>query len=233
MLITNTIELVVHKGTPSGVKATLRASEAGKPTVQEAAARSFPETGPAISGGTSSCERGLLPDGRNQKQRTVSGVRTAADVRWTCDPARRPPPWIGHHSQLLRRLHLDAQTRSLLIYFHLITSNGTGCKSSPRRAAAPTSGTCGLCHIRVLRALARLEQGIRPNWPRAWAYPGPTTTSSPAMELWLSLLDFLQDPVALPVGARLRDLERENTGFKSTPRNSNSSSATVSKGSSQ
>ncbi|CAN8027471.1 unnamed protein product [Ixodes persulcatus] len=55
----------------------------------------------------------------------------------------------------------------------------------------------------------------------------------PPARLWLSLLDFLQDPVALPVGARLRDLERKNTGFKSTPRNSNSSSATVSKGSSQ
>ncbi|CAN8004150.1 unnamed protein product [Ixodes pacificus] len=49
-----------------------------------------------------------------------------------------------------------------------------------------------------------------------------------------SLLDFLQDPVALPVGAWLRDLERKNTGFKSTPLDTtNSSIAAVSEGSSQ
>ncbi|EEC17350.1 hypothetical protein IscW_ISCW022803 [Ixodes scapularis] len=49
-----------------------------------------------------------------------------------------------------------------------------------------------------------------------------------------SLLDFLQDPLSLPVGVRLRDLERKNTGFKSTHRGTtNRSSANVSEGTSQ
>ncbi|KAG0428600.1 hypothetical protein HPB47_024427, partial [Ixodes persulcatus] len=54
------------------------------------------------------------------------------------------------------------------------------------------------------RTLATIQQSFRPTSLHAWACPDPSFPKVTAIELWRSLLAYVQDPAAPPVGTRLQ-----------------------------
>ncbi|KAG0431760.1 hypothetical protein HPB47_021468 [Ixodes persulcatus] len=87
-------------------------------------------------------------------------------------------------------------------------------------ATTNLSGTCALCHKNAdlehllwdcplyseprTRTLATIQQSFRPTSLHAWACPDPSFPKVTAIELWRSLLAYVQDPAAPPVGTRLQ-----------------------------
>ncbi|KAG0434978.1 hypothetical protein HPB47_018749 [Ixodes persulcatus] len=87
-------------------------------------------------------------------------------------------------------------------------------------ATTNLSGTCALCHKNAdlehllwdcplyseprTRTLATIRQSFRPTSLHAWACPDPSFPKVTAIELWRSLLAYVQDPAAPPVGTRLQ-----------------------------
>ncbi|KAG0422981.1 hypothetical protein HPB47_001267 [Ixodes persulcatus] len=97
------------------------------------------------------------------------------------------------------------------------------------RCAATTNlpGTCALRHVNAdlehllwdcplyseprTRTLATTQQSFRPTSLHAWACPDPSFPKVIAIELWRSLLAYIQDPAAPPVGTRLQGIQLSNT----------------------
>ncbi|KAG0444583.1 hypothetical protein HPB47_013631 [Ixodes persulcatus] len=97
------------------------------------------------------------------------------------------------------------------------------------RCAATTNlpGTCALCHANAelehllwdcplyseprTRTLATIQQSFRPTSLHAWACPDPFFPKVTTIELWRSLLAYIQDPAAPPVGTRLQGIQLSNT----------------------
>ncbi|KAG0431435.1 hypothetical protein HPB47_021783 [Ixodes persulcatus] len=97
------------------------------------------------------------------------------------------------------------------------------------RCAATTNlpGTCALCHANAdlehllwdcplyseprTRTLATIQQSFRPTSLHAWACPDSSFPKVIAIELWRSLLAYIQDPAAPLIGTRLQGIQLSNT----------------------
>ncbi|KAG0439041.1 hypothetical protein HPB47_016776, partial [Ixodes persulcatus] len=94
-------------------------------------------------------------------------------------------------------------------------------------ATTPLPVTCGLCQINDdlktllwdcplysetrTRTLATIQQGFRPTLLHAWACLDPSSPEATPIELWRSLLEYLLDPAAPPVGTRLQGPQLSTT----------------------
>ncbi|KAG0415408.1 hypothetical protein HPB47_007420, partial [Ixodes persulcatus] len=87
--------------------------------------------------------------------------------------------------------------------------------------------TCALCHKNAdlehllwecpvyseprTRTPATIQQSFRPTSLHAWACPDPSFTKVNTIELWRSLLAYIQDPAAPHVGTRLQGTQLSTT----------------------
>ncbi|KAG0422165.1 hypothetical protein HPB47_001995 [Ixodes persulcatus] len=148
----------------------------------------------------------------------------------TANPLLTPfPP-----SQLFSRRQLVTlpQTHSETILTPYLLQRFRQHSSSHRekgRCAATSNlpGTCALCHANAdlehllwdcplyseprTRTLATIQQSFRPTSLHALACPDPSFPKVIAIELWRSLLAYIQDPAAPPVGSRLEGIQLYNT----------------------
>ncbi|KAM7281240.1 hypothetical protein ISCGN_005704, partial [Ixodes scapularis] len=148
----------------------------------------------------------------------------------TANPLLTPfPP-----SQLFSRRQLvtlrQIQTGTILTPYLLQRFRQHSSSHREKGSCAATTnlpGACALCHKNAdlehllwdcplyweprTRTLATIQQSFRPTSLHAWACPDPSFPKMIAIELWRSLLAYIQDAAALPVGTRLQGIQLSTT----------------------
>ncbi|KAG0423837.1 hypothetical protein HPB47_000399 [Ixodes persulcatus] len=141
----------------------------------------------------------------------------------TANPLLTPFPPSQHFSRRQLVTLRQIQTGTILTSYLLQRFRQHSSSHREKGNGAATTnlpGTCALCHKHAdlehllwdcplyseprTRTLATIQQSFRPTSLHAWACPDPSFPKVTAIELWRSLLAYVQDPAAPPVGTRLQ-----------------------------
>ncbi|KAG0411358.1 hypothetical protein HPB47_011515, partial [Ixodes persulcatus] len=162
------------------------------------------------------------------KERVPGASFIGTPFRTTLLCVRRPPRLasaVRSNHGLTPRPRASGATRNATERFrqHSISQREKGSGA----ATTNLPGTCALCHKNAVlkhllwdcplyseprtRTLATIQQSFRPTSLHARACPDPSFPKVTAIELWRSLLAYIQDPAAPPVGTRLQGIHLSTT----------------------
>ncbi|KAG0427060.1 hypothetical protein HPB47_025877 [Ixodes persulcatus] len=138
-----------------------------------------------------------------------------------------PPSQLFSRRQLVTLRQIQTETILTPYLLQRFRQHSSSHREKGRCAATTNlPGTCALCHANAdlkhllwdcplyseprTRTLATIQQSFRPTSLHAWASPDPSFPEVIAIELWRSLLAYIQDPAAHPVGTRLQGIQLSN-----------------------